>query len=776
MIANEQQHADIPSTRHDGVVRAVQAIHQLVNQQVALLDREKRLSWLEVIFNNLPAQIYAKDPDGHYILCNRAMLDAHHITDEGEIVGKTDYDLYDAERAMENLATEQDLLRTGKPLLSLEEESVGPDGRGRCLLVSKIPVSGGDGLSGGIIGLAYDISDRKDIENMMLGQANMLGMVARSLPLEDIVSQVIIFIEGQMPGAVGSVQLSSPDGRYLAEPIAPHLPEEYRLELATWPIGPSAGSTGAAAWSGESVIASDVRVDDLWTDSVEAAARFGIRSCWSTPIISYQGTVLGTFTFYRSDVSSPTSSQSDLIAMASHMVGIAIERKHSENQIRFLAHHDALTGLPNRVLLEERLTSALNNVPTRGGVITLAFFDLDHFKLINDGLGHEAGDQLLKTVAQRAIACLDTDDVVSRLGGDEFVVLTISPSPDRTAAYQRLRALQMAIAAPVTLCGRSLRVTTSMGVACHPDHGDTSGALLASADIAMYRAKACGRNTMRVFSSEMAEISDTRLFRDQELRDAIADEELVLHYQPQVDLDSGQVFAVEALVRWQHRERGLLPPSEFIPLAEESGLIVPIGNWVLKAACAQNRAWQLSGRPPVVVCVNVSTRQFLEKDWAAHVAAILAETDLEPHYLELEITESTIMDDVPASQAILAELEALGVRLAIDDFGTGYSSLSALKSLPFRCLKIDRSFVKDIPDDRDDMAITGAIVSLAQKLGLRVIAEGVETQAQIDFLRSSGCREVQGYFFSRPVEADQAMMLLGHVVWPGHAVIPLPVC
>ena len=700
MIGNEQQNAERTSRRQNEVIHAVQSLHQLAERQVALPDREKRLSWLQTVFDHLPGRIYAKDHNGRYILCNRAMLDWLKLPDEGAIVGKTDHDLYPSEEATENLTIEQDLLRTGKPLLDFEQELNGPDGRLQCLLVSRIPVSGAAGVPGGIIGFSYDITDRKNVENLMLGQANMLGIVAQSLPLDAIVSRIIVLIEGLMPGALGSVQLLSQDGRHLIEPIAPHLPEGYRSGLVTWPVGPSAGSTGAAAWSGETIITSDILVDDRWTESAQAAARFGIRACWCTPIISYQGTVLGTLSFYRSEVSAPTSTQSDLIAMASHMVGIAIEREQSESQIRFLAHHDALTGLPNRVLLEERLSSALDNARTQGGVITLAFFDLDHFKLINDGLGHDAGDHLLKTVAQRAIACLDADDVVARLGGDEFVVLTISQSPDRTAAYRRLRALQMAVAAPVTLCGRSLRVTSSMGVALHPDHGDTPGALLANADIAMYRAKACGRNTMQVFSSKTAEISDSRLFRDQELRDAVAGEQFVLHYQPQVDLDSGRVFAVEALVRWRHPVRGLLPPSEFIPLAEESGLIVPIGNWVLKAACAQNRAWQLSGRPPVVVCVNVSTRQFLEKDWASHVATVLAETGLEPEYLELEITESTIMDDVPVARSILAELEALGVRLAIDDFGTGYSSLSALKSLPFQCLKIDRSFVKDIPDDR----------------------------------------------------------------------------
>jgi EAL domain-containing protein (putative c-di-GMP-specific phosphodiesterase class I) len=299
-----------------------------------------------------------------------------------------------------------------------------------------------------------------------------------------------------------------------------------------------------------------------------------------------------------------------------------------------------------------------------------------------------------------------------------------------------------------------------MGVVCYPDHGQTATELLANADSAMYRAKEVGRNNLQLFDAEMAAKVRAKLRRHEELRDAVARGEFVLHYQPEMNLTTGRIFAAESLLRWQHPERGLVSPADIIPLAEETGLIVPIGDWVLNEACRQNKAWQDAGLPPIVVSVNVSARQFRERNWVSRVAEALEESGLEARYLELELTESLIMQDVGAAIATMHELQALGVHLAIDDFGTGYSSLSALKSFPVRRLKIDRSFVQHIPGDADDMAITGAIISLAQKLQIAVIAEGVETQAQVDFLRASGCDDVQGYFVSRPVKPGAFAALL----------------
>ena len=317
----------------------------------------------------------------------------------------------------------------------------------------------------------------------------------------------------------------------------------------------------------------------------------------------------------------------------------------------------------------------------------------------------------------------------------------------------RLRALRDAVAEPVEIEGRSFQVTCSMGVAVYPDHGRNATELLARADLAMYRAKEVGRDGMQIFTAELANRAHEKLERQEELRRALAQSELFLQYQPQMDLATGRIFAVEALIRWRHPERGLVSPAAFIPLAEETGLILPIGDWTLRTACRQNKAWQLSGLPPIVVSVNVSARQFQEKDWVERVAAALEESGLEARYLELELTESLIMQDVQQAVETMHRLEKLGVHLAIDDFGTGYSSLSALKRFPVGRLKIDQSFVQDLPGDTDDAAIAQAIISLAHSLQLRVIAEGVETRDQLDFLHEAGCNEIQGYYLSRPIDA-----------------------
>ncbi|RVI45023.1 putative bifunctional diguanylate cyclase/phosphodiesterase, partial [Sinorhizobium medicae] len=382
------------------------------------------------------------------------------------------------------------------------------------------------------------------------------------------------------------------------------------------------------------------------------------------------------------------------------------------------------------------------------------------FKLINDSLGHAAGDELLKAVAGRMRASVRKADFVVRVGGDEFIILLNGLPKERDIVLSRLEDIRSAIAMPLQLQGRSLQVSCSMGVACFPNQGRTAGELLANADMAMYRAKELGRDNIQVFTEEMAARAHERLQWQEELREALAGEEFLLHFQPQMNLGTGRIFAAEALLRWNHPVRGIISPSVFIPLAEETGLIVPIGDWALRAACRQLKAWQDAGLPPLIISVNVSARQFRERNWASRVAEILKETGLEARYLELELTESLIMQDVPGAIATMHALEAIGVHLAIDDFGTGYSSLSALKRFPVRRLKIDRSFVTDIPLDADDMAITYAIISLVQKLGLRVIAEGVESEAQVEFLQKAGCDEIQGYFFSRPLSAEAFESLL----------------
>ncbi len=427
------------------------------------------------------------------------------------------------------------------------------------------------------------------------------------------------------------------------------------------------------------------------------------------------------------------------------------ERKRAEEQIHFMAHHDVLTGLPNRNTLMQRLSGAIEQAKRSGGGVTVIFIDLDRFKMVNDSMGHGAGDMLLKTVADRMMRCVRGSDTVVRLGGDEFVVL-LSGQDERSDAKYVLGRLRAAIAEPVEIEGQLFRVTSSIGIARYPSDGEDAETLLLNADVAMYQAKETGRDTFQFYTAEMNAVARERRVLQEGLRQAIATHQFALVYQPQIDLRTGAIFAVEALVRWHHPELGVIHPAKFIPMAEESGLIVPLGDWVLREACRQNKAWQNAGMPPISVCVNVSARQFRERTWVLRVAEILKETGLAPEYLELELTESLLMHDVGQTIATMRELQSLGVHFSIDDFGTGYSSLSALKSFPVARLKIDQSFVKNLPRDDNDRSIATAVISLGQKLHMRVIAEGVETQEQMDFLRSHDCDEFQGYHFSRPVD------------------------
>jgi diguanylate cyclase (GGDEF)-like protein len=392
--------------------------------------------------------------------------------------------------------------------------------------------------------------------------------------------------------------------------------------------------------------------------------------------------------------------------------------------------------------------------------VTALFTDIHNFKFVNDSLGHNAGDELLKTIAKRMSECIRATDTVVRLGGDEFVIVLSDQPKNADTISETVRKLQAAISAPIRLEGHDVTVTVSIGIASYPDDGDDVDTLLGNADAAMYRAKEIGRDNFQFYTPALNTKVHNKFLLQEELRAAVARAEFVLHYQPQVDLRTGRVFAVEALVRWNHPRLGLVPPLKFIPIAEESGLIVPIGDWVLNEACRQNKAWQDSGLPPMAVCINVSARQFKERNLVARVANALTQTGLDAKYLEIEVTESLIMQNLDLAIATMNDLQRLGVPLSIDDFGTGYSSLSALKTFPVSRLKIDKSFIDGLLANENDKAVTSAVISLGQKLNLRVIAEGVENDAQAALLRNINCDEMQGYLFSKPLPAEGVEELL----------------
>jgi diguanylate cyclase (GGDEF)-like protein/PAS domain S-box-containing protein len=445
------------------------------------------------------------------------------------------------------------------------------------------------------------------------------------------------------------------------------------------------------------------------------------------------------------------------------------ERKLAEQRIRHLAHHDDLTGLPNRSLLRDRLGQAIRDAERKGTSVGLAFIDLDGFKLVNDGLGHNAGDELLKVVGARMGRCLRRNDTLARFGGDEFVILLPDLSGDPMAITPLLEKVRQAVTEPVEVEGQEVQVSCSIGVVLYPRDGEDANTLMMNADAAMYRAKE-NKDSFQFYASEMNASVEEKLVLLEGMRTALeqclapgcaaAPCQFQLLYQPKVDLRSGRLFGVEALIRWQHPEQGMIPPQRFICLAEESGLIVPLGEWVVRTACAQAQAWRAAGLPPLSVSVNVSARQFEEKRLVERIADALRATGLPPEALEVEVTESLIMRDMARSVEKMRELTDMGVSLSIDDFGTGYSSLSALKSFPISRLKIDKSFVRDLADSPDDQAIAMAVISLGHKLNLRVIAEGVETEEQRDFLRANDCDEMQGYLFSRPVPPERIAQLL----------------
>ena len=435
------------------------------------------------------------------------------------------------------------------------------------------------------------------------------------------------------------------------------------------------------------------------------------------------------------------------------------ERKASEARIAYLAQHDALTGLPNRALLQDRLDQALAQATRQGKRIALMFLDLDRFKTINDSLGHVTGDKLLQRAAERLRQCVRETDTVSRQGGDEFIiVLTGIDLPDEAGRVAAKILDQLDPAFEVD--GQQLRTSFSIGIALFPEDGASPESLMKNADTAMYHAKESGRNTYRFFDERMNVNTLERLQLENGLRQALDRGELQLAYQAQVELASGRIIGVEALLRWASETLGPVPPSRFIPLAEECGLIIPIGDWVLREACRQARRWQDAGLPPVPVGVNLSALQFRRSDIVAGVAAALAESGLDGRWLELELTESLLMESGPEVIVTLGKLKALGVRLSIDDFGTGYSSLAYLKRFPVDRLKIDQSFVRDLAQDPDDAVIIRAIIQLGRNLRLEVIAEGTETIEQMDFLRREGCTAAQGYLFSRPVPAEAIPALL----------------
>ncbi|HBA66601.1 MAG TPA: diguanylate cyclase [Methylococcaceae bacterium] len=436
------------------------------------------------------------------------------------------------------------------------------------------------------------------------------------------------------------------------------------------------------------------------------------------------------------------------------------ELKLSEERLNYLAHHDPLTGLPNRLLFQDRLAQGILQAQRRKSMIAVMFLDLDRFKLINDTLGHPVGDELLVAVAERLRRCARETDTIARLGGDEFAVILSSMAHEEDVEHVAQKIIQ-ALSSVFCVGGHEVFVTTSIGITFYPGLNNDRSKLLEQADVAMYHAKKHGRNNYQYYTADMNAAAYERLMLETNLRRALEREEFRLYYQPQIDVQSGSVTGVEALIRWQSPELGLVSPGEFIPLLEETGLIVPVGEWVIATACRQMKEWLDAGFPAMTMAVNLSARQFHQADLVERIAQILQELNLPPELLELELTESMVMESVDSAVEILHKLKRMGVKVAIDDFGTGVSSLGYLKHFPIDTLKISHDFVLNLPRDSVDASIASAVINLARNMQLSSVAEGVENSEQMDFLRNQDCERLQGYLFSRPIPAEKMSELLG---------------
>jgi diguanylate cyclase (GGDEF)-like protein/PAS domain S-box-containing protein len=677
------------------------------------------------------------------------------------LIGKTRHDLPIDMQTIEPEAWREhmEVLKAHKPFANLEYKVRGEDGRWYWYSISGEPLFDDNGIFKGYRGVGKEVTDRKQAEALHVGQARVLEMIATGAALRDVLASLVEVIESQSEGLCGAVVLLAEDGFHMRVGAAPGLPDSFLRAIEGRLIGPDAACCGAAMFRRERVVTADIERDALWDECRALALEHGVRACCSTPILSQQGTVHGTFDMIYRTAREPLARELRLADIAARIAGIAIERKQAEERISYMAHHDALTGLPNRVLLQDRLRQSIAQAQRLGKAVAAMFIDLDYFKHINDSLGHQVGDHLLQMVSARLLCCLRQGDSLARLGGDEFLLILPAVDDDHAAAAVAQKIMEE-LKSAFHVDGHELHIGASIGISLYPTDGSDAEALMRAADTAMYHAKAKGRGNYQFFMQSLNTAAQRRLAIANQLRQAIARGELSLHFQPQIDIERSRIFSAEALLRWRQGEHGFIAPSEFIPIAEETGLILPIGEWVLREACAQLRRWHDAGHEGLSIAVNLSARQLMQPGFADTVATILRQAGVDASSLDLEITESILMHPTEENLAPLMQLSRMGVQLWVDDFGTGYSSLSYLKRFPIHALKIDQSFVRGVCHEQNDAAITNAIIAMARSLNLKVIAEGVETEEQAAFLRRHHCVLAQGYYYSKPVPAEAFEELL----------------
>jgi diguanylate cyclase (GGDEF)-like protein/PAS domain S-box-containing protein len=609
----------------------------------------------------------------------------------------------------------------------------------------------------GVVFSIADASQRQRRDAFVADEAAILEMIGRGASLDELLAAVARLLESHIAGTRCCVMVADERGVTLSPVAAPTLPAAFVDTLREVPVGVASTTCGMAAFRQQIVVTEDIETAPPWLGRHDAARIAGVRACWSAPVFgAADARPLATVAVYSSEQVRPRPDETRLLELCARLAGAAIERTRVDAALAHRATHDPLTGLPNRTLFLDRLEHALSRRDRTSGQLAVLFLDLDRFKLVNDGLGHAAGDRLLVAAGARLRGLLRPSDTLARFGGDEFTILCedIGDADEAVAVAERI-INGMEAPLPIGSTEVAMRASIGIALACADADADAER-LLRDADAAMYRAKEHGRNRVEVFDEVMRARVVSQLSTEKALRRAIDREEFVLHYQPEVALLSRARCGVEALVRWVDPERGMIPPDQFIPVAEETGLIVPLGDWVLREACAQAKRWAGVADVPAI-WVNISAVQLAHAGFLDRVATILGESSVEPGSIGVEITESALMADAASAVVVLEALKELGLHLAVDDFGTGYSSLAYLKRFPVDVVKIDRSFVAGLGEDDDDTSIVTAVVNLAHALGLGVVAEGVETEGQLEELKRLGCDIAQGYYLGRPAPADVAV-------------------
>ena len=712
-----------------------------------------RNALLEIAVNETNSAVYITDAQARLIFVNRTFTDMLGYAPE-EVYGRGARELFGSSRY-----SDADYARIWRDLnrgRMVSEEVRTHDRNGREVWITmRLRVLKDDaGQVKHLVGVLEDTTETRQIQSL---QRDVLEAVAQDMPLQAVTALICERVEAMFPEVVSSILAVDRDG--ILHPLAgPSLPDYYGAAIDGLKIGPRSGSCGTAAWHGAAVTVEDIATDPLWADYKALALPLGLQACWSSPIKLNDGRVVGTFAFYFREKRGPGAWHEQVVKACLQLCVLAFERHEATAHIAKLAYYDGLTGLPNRSKLREEMIKRFDEASAPDG--SLIFIDVDHFKDVNDTLGHAVGDSFLKEVARRLCKAVWPTDIVARHGGDEFVIVLDGADAPRAEAVAR--NLLNVINEPIQVDGVSLPASASIGICVCPRDGVDSATLLRNADTAMYQAKREGRSTFRFFEPSMNVMAQDRLLLGALLRDAVANRQLSLHYQPQIDARTGGLAGAEALARWNHPALGFVPPARFIPLAEDCGLIEEIGAFVIDEACAQIRRWDDIGLAVPQMAVNVSPIQFRNPLLPDIVGRALTVHGVHAARLVIEITEGVMIDSFPAAIANAEMLRHMGVAISMDDFGTGYSSLSHLARLPVSELKIDRGFMANLEDSDAVRAMVTAVIRIGESLRLRVVAEGVETVAQRRFLEGLGCDVLQGYLFGEAMAPDAFVDWLDH--------------